>query len=55
MYKPKDHYGVMMSWLLSYSVKGKNVHDDVPDGWAQFALFVQNKIPTVADIINSPY
>ena len=55
MYKPKDNYGVMMSWLLSYSVKGKNVHDDVPDGWAQFALFVQNKIPTVANIINSPY
>lgn len=55
MYKPKDHYGVMMSWLLSYSVKGKNPHDDVPDGWAQFALFVQNKIPTVASIINSPY
>lgn len=55
MYNPKDHYGVMMSWLLSYSVKGKNLHDDVPDGWAQFALFVQNKIPTVASIINSPY
>lgn len=55
MYRPKDHYGVMMSWLLSYSVKGKNPHDDVPDGWAQFALFVQNKIPSVASIINSPY
>lgn len=54
MYRPKDHYGVMMSWLLSYSVKGKNSHDDVPDGWAQFALFVQNKIPSVASIINSP-
>lgn len=42
MYKPKDHYGVMMAFLLSYSVRGKNPHDDVPDGWAQFALFVQN-------------
>lgn len=41
-YKPKDDYGVMMGWLLSYSTKGKNEHDDVPDGWANFALFVQN-------------
>lgn len=42
MYKPKDNYGVMMSFLLSYSVRGKNTHDDVPDGLAQFALFAQN-------------
>lgn len=55
MYKPKEHYGVMMSWLLSYSVKGKNPHDDVPDGWAQFALFVQNKIPSQAAVYKSPY
>lgn len=54
MYKPKEHYGVMMAFLLSYSVKGKNAHDDVPDGWAQFALFVQNKIPVAATVINSP-
>lgn len=42
LYKAKSDYGVMMSFLLSYSVKGKNLHDDVPDGWAQFALFTQN-------------
>lgn len=40
LYKPKDEYGVMMSWLLSYSVVGKNPHDDVPDGLASFALYV---------------
>lgn len=39
-YKPKDDYGIMMSWLLTYSVVGKNPHDDVPDGLANFALFV---------------
>lgn len=39
-YKPKDDYGIMMSWLLTYSVVGKNDHDDVPDGLANFALFV---------------
>ncbi len=42
LYKAKSDYGIMMSFLLSYSVKGKNIHDDVPDGWAQFALFTQN-------------
>jgi predicted phage terminase large subunit-like protein len=42
-YKPKDDYGVMMSWLMTYSVVGKNEHDDVPDGLANFALFVTRK------------
>lgn len=42
-YKPKDDYGIMMEWLLSYSVVGKNKHDDVPDGLANFALFVTGK------------
>lgn len=43
-YKPKEDYGKMMGFLLSYSVRGKNPHDDVPDGLASFALFVQNLI-----------
>lgn len=42
LYLPKDDYGRMMSFLLSYSVAGKNLHDDVPDGLASFALFAQN-------------
>lgn len=39
-YKPKEDYGIMMAWLLTYSVVGKNEHDDVPDGLANFCLFV---------------
>ena len=39
-YGPKEDYGIMMSWLLTYSVVGKNPHDDVPDGLANFALYV---------------
>lgn len=54
LYKPKDEYGVMMSWLLSYSVVGKNPHDDVPDGLASFALYVTNGIPVKAQVIDSP-
>ena len=39
-YSPKEDYGIMMSWLVTYSVVGKNLHDDVPDGLANFALYV---------------
>ena len=42
-YSAKEDYGIMMSWLVTYSVVGKNVHDDVPDGLANFALYVTNK------------
>lgn len=39
-YTPKSDYGIMMSWLFLYSVVGKNEHDDVPDGLANFCLYV---------------
>ena len=42
-YSPKDDYGIMMEWLLCYSLVGKNTHDDIPDGLANFALFVTRK------------
>ena len=55
-YKPKDDYGIMMTWLLTYSVVGKNPHDDVPDGMANFALFV-TKGPRTAKVeaIENPF
>lgn len=62
LFKPKDEWGVktdyhtFMTWLLAYSVSGKNKHDDVPDCMANFALFVQNKYrirPTV--VMSSPF
>lgn len=52
-YKPKDDYGIMMSWLMTYSVVGKNDHDDVPDGLANFALFV-TKPQTIRKTIIMP-
>lgn len=44
LYTKKSDYGIMMKWLLSYSVVGRNRHDDIPDGWANFALYVTNSI-----------
>ena len=53
-YTPKEDYGKMMGFLLSYSVRGKNPHDDAPDGLATFALFVTTGFVRPASIIQSP-
>lgn len=45
-YGNKDDYGIFMQQLLSYSIAGKNKHDDVPDAMANFALFVNRKTKT---------
>lgn len=50
LYTAKDDYGRMMSWLLCYTTVGKNVHDDVPDGLANFRLFVDRMQPRLATV-----
>lgn len=42
MYKKKDDYGKMMDMLCSYTVAGKNKHDDVPDGMAMLSEYAQS-------------
>lgn len=42
-YVPKSDYGVFMSFMLSYSVAGKNKFDDVVDCLANFSLYVTKK------------
>lgn len=42
MYKKKDDYGKMMEMLCSYTVAGKNKHDDVPDGMAMLSEYAQS-------------
>lgn len=39
LYTRNSDYGRFMNMLLSYTVAGKNPHDDVPDAMANFALF----------------
>lgn len=43
LYSPKDDYGVFMNFLVSYTTKGRNNHDDVVDCMANFALFVTRR------------
>lgn len=55
LYDPKSDYGTMMGWLLRYSVSGKNLHDDVPDVFSNFALRMKAGGRTrEAKIISSP-
>ena len=42
MYRRQSDYGKMMDMLCSYTVVGKNSHDDVPDGMAMFSEFAQS-------------
>lgn len=50
LYSPKEDYGIMMNWLLCYSTVGKNIHDDVPDGLANFRLYVTGMQPQLATV-----
>lgn len=43
-YTSKSEYGEFMSQLLSYSVEGKNAHDDVCDAMANFVLYVTKNL-----------
>ena len=42
LYKKKEDYGRMMEQLTSYTVAGKNRHDDVPDGMAMLSEYAQS-------------
>ena len=40
LYQKKSDYGKMMDMLCSYTMSGKNKHDDVPDGMAMAVIYV---------------
>lgn len=55
-YSKQSEYGVFMEWLLGYSEKGKNVHDDVPDCLSLFAVWQQGKLQGASvDVIKNPF
>ena len=41
--------------LCSYTVAGKNKHDDVPDGMAMFAEFAQSLNGAVIEVFSRPF
>lgn len=56
LYAPKSDMGKAMGMLLTYAVTGKNAHDDVPDGLAQYALMVtEDRSYARAEAIKNPF
>lgn len=55
LYKKKSDYGKMMDMLGSYTVIGKNKHDDVPDGMAMLAEFAQSLSGAKVEIFRRPW
>lgn len=53
-YKRNSDYGRMMDMLCSYTVAGKNKHDDVPDGMAMFAEFAQSLNGAKLEVFKRP-
>ena len=52
MYKKKDDYGKMMDMLCTYTMAGKNKHDDVPDGMAMLSEYAQSFTRNKVEIFN---
>ena len=54
-YASNSAYSKMMRLLCSYTVMGKNKHDDVPDGMAQLAEYIQSLKGRVVEIFQRPF
>lgn len=54
-YQKKSDYGKMMEMLCSYTVAGKNKHDDVPDGMAMLAEFAQSLGGQKVEVFKRPW
>jgi predicted phage terminase large subunit-like protein len=52
MYAKKDDYGKMIDMLCSYTMAGKNKHDDVPDGMAMLSQYAQSFNKNKVEIFN---
>ena len=55
LYKKKDDYGKMIDFLCSYTVTGKNKHDDVPDGMAMLSEYAQSLVGNKVEVFQRPF
>ena len=55
LYEPKSDYGRMINMLCSYTMAGKNKHDDVPDALSMLSQFVQNLATPKIEIFQRPF
>lgn len=55
VYKPGSEYGLFMRMLCSYSLAGRNAHDDVPDAIAQLAEYAQSLSGMQIEVFQRPW
>lgn len=55
LYKRQSDYGKMMDMLGSYTIAGKNKHDDVPDGLAMLSEFAQSMSGSRVEVFRRPW
>lgn len=55
LYKRSSDYGRFMDMLCTYTMAGKNKHDDVPDAMAMLAEYVQDVTATEVRIFKRPF
>lgn len=54
-YKRNTDYGRMMDMLCSYTMSGKNRHDDVPDAMAMLAEYAQGLSAAKVEVFQRPW
>jgi predicted phage terminase large subunit-like protein len=54
-YKARSDYGKAMAFLTGYTLVGKNKHDDVPDGMAMAALYIESFNASKVEILRRPF
>lgn len=54
-YKANSDYGRAMSMLTSYTLVGKNKHDDPCDGMAMAVLYLQSMVSGKVEVIQRPF
>lgn len=54
-YRPNSDYGKAMAMLTSYTMAGRNKHDDVPDGMAMAVLYLDGMSGAKATIFARPF
>lgn len=55
LYRPNSDYGKMMTMLTQYTMAGRNKHDDVPDGMAMLALYLEDMHSSQIEVIRRPF
>ena len=55
LYKRNSEYGQFINMLCSYTMAGKNKHDDVPDGMAMLAEFAQSMGASRVEVFQRPW